>query len=163
VASSISEFPHKDVELSLALHACDTASDDAIAWAIESKSKVILIAPCCHHDIQKQIGSSSHKSPDSLAIVARHGILRERIGDILTDSIRAQVLRIFGYETDVIEFIASEHTPRNLMIRAIYKGRTATTADLKELDSIIQQWNIRPRILDLLAAPLSSQRRNASS
>ena len=163
VASSISEFPHKDVELSLALHACDTASDDAIAWAIESKSKVILIAPCCHHDIQKQIGSSSHKAPDSWAIAARHGILRERIGDILTDSIRAQVLRIFGYETDVIEFIASEHTPRNLMIRAIYKGRTATTADLEELDSIIQQWNIRPRLLDLLASPLSSQRRNASS
>ena len=162
-ASEISDFPHREVDLTLALHACDTASDDALAWAIKSKSKVILVAPCCHHDIQSQMKSPTFEIPEAWNSVLRHGILRERVGDIVTDAIRAQVLRILGYETDVIEFIASEHTPRNLMIRAIFTGRPATQKDFQELDSIIGQWQLRPHLVVLLAEAIAAQRQKVLS
>lgn len=162
VAEEISSFPEQKVDITLALHACDTASDDALAWAIRSKSEIILVAPCCHHDIQRQI-KSVKRAPDSWSITTRHGILRERIGDILTDSIRAQILRILGYETDVIEFIDSEHTPKNLMIRAIYKGGQASQSDFAELDAMIESWQVQPRLMTLLAEAISSRRSNALS
>jgi len=162
-AREISAFPHREVDLTLALHACDTASDDALAWAIESKSRVILVAPCCHHDIQSQIKRKDFEIPQAWTAVIRHGILRERVGDILTDAIRAQVLRILGYETDVIEFIASEHTPRNLMIRAIFTGRPATQKDFDELDSIVGQWQLRPHLVALLAEAIAAQRQKVLS
>jgi len=162
-ASEISDFPRREVDLTLALHACDTASDDALAWAIESKSKVILVAPCCHHDIQSQMKGDTYEIPEAWNSVLRHGILRERVGDILTDAIRAQVLRILGYETDVIEFIASEHTPRNLMIRAMFTGRPATQKDFQDLDSIIVQWQLRPQIVALLAEAIAAQRQKVLS
>ena len=162
-ASEISDFPHREVDLTLALHACDTASDDALAWAIKSKSKVILVAPCCHHDIQSQMKSRTFEIPEAWNSVLRHGILRERVGDIVTDAIRAQVLRILGYETDVIEFIASEHTPRNLMIRAMFTGRPATQKDFQELDSIIGQWQLRPHLVVLLAEAIAAQRQKVLS
>jgi hypothetical protein len=162
-ASEISAFPHREVDLTLALHACDTASDDALAWAIESKSRVILVAPCCHHDIQSQINRNKLEIPEAWNIVIHHGILRERVGDILTDAIRAQVLRILGYETDVIEFIASEHTPRNLLIRAIFTGRRATAKDFDELDSIVSQWQLRPHLLALLSEAIAAQRQKVLS
>ena len=162
VAKEISSFPERDVDITLALHACDTASDDALAWAIRNKSAVILVAPCCHHDIQRQI-KDLKQIPDSWSIATRHGILRERIGDILTDSIRAQILRILGYQTDVIEFIDSAHTPRNLMIRAIYKGGPASQSDFAELDAMIENWKVQPRLMALLDEVISSRRSNALS
>jgi len=162
VAAEICSFPEQKADITLALHACDTASDDALAWAIRSKSEIILVAPCCHHDIQRQI-KNAKKVPESWTIVARHGILRERIGDILTDSIRAQILRILGYETDVIEFIDSEHTPKNLMIRAIYKGGEASKSDFAELDAIIESWQVKPRLMALLHEAISARRRKALS
>ena len=162
VAEEISSFPEQKVDITLALHACDTASDDALAWAIRSKSEIILVAPCCHHDIQRQI-KSVKRAPDSWSITTRHGILRERIGDILTDSIRAQILRILGYETDVIEFIDSEHTPKNLMIRAIYKGNEPSKSDFAELDAIIESWQVQPRLKVLLDEAISARRHKALS
>ena len=162
VAEEISSFPEQKVNITLALHACDTASDDALAWAIRSKSEIILVAPCCHHDIQRQI-KSVKRAPDSWSIATRHGILRERIGDILTDSIRAQILRILGYETDVIEFIDSEHTPKNLMIRAIYKGNEPSKSDFAELDAIIESWQVQPRLKALLDEAISARRHKALS
>ena len=162
VAKEISSFPDRSVDITLALHACDTASDDALAWAIRNNSSVILVAPCCHHDIQRQIRDIK-QIPDSWSIATRHGILRERIGDILTDSIRAQILRILGYQTDVIEFIDSAHTPRNLMIRAIYKGGQASRSDFAELDAMIESWQVQPRLMTLLAEAISSRRSKALS
>ena len=162
VAEDISSYPEHKVEITLALHACDTASDDALAWAIRSKSEIILIAPCCQHDIQRQI-KDAKRAPDAWNIATRHGILRERIGDILTDSIRAQILRILGYETDVIEFIDSEHTPKNLMIRAIYKGGEPSKSDFAELDAIIESWQLQPRLMVLLDEAISARRREALS
>ena len=138
-------------------------SSDLIAWAVNSKSKIILIAPCCHHDIQSQLGKTKTEIPAPWSITTRHGILRERLGDILTDSVRAQILRLLGYETDVIEFIAGEHTPRNLMIRAVFSGKAPANSDFEELDSIGAQWRIKPHLLDLLAPSLSAARINAGA
>lgn len=162
VAAEITSYPERKVDITLALHACDTASDDALAWAIRSHSEVILVAPCCHHDLQRQM-KISKVVPDSWRIATRHGILRERIGDILTDSIRAQILRILGYETDVIEFIDSAHTPRNLMIRAIYKGGEPNKSDFAELDAIIESWQVQPRLMMLLNEAISARRSKALS
>ena len=157
VAQEINSFTPHQTDITVALHACDTATDDAIAWAVESKSRVILVAPCCHHDIQRQM----KKSPAPWNIAIKHGILRERMGDMITDAIRAQVLRILGYRTDVIEFVAGDHTPRNLMIRAIYTGANAHPQDFDELDQLIKEWGIEPALITRLNSAISAQRKSA--
>ncbi|MGN6366970.1 MAG: class I SAM-dependent methyltransferase [Phycisphaerae bacterium] len=103
-------------DIVLALHACDTATDDAIAQAIRSEAKVLLAVPCCHRDLNGKIEVAVLKP------IERHGILRQRFADLATDAFRALVLRIMGYRADVIEFISPEHTARNLMIRAVRTG-----------------------------------------
>ncbi len=166
-ATKIAELPAMKTDLAIALHACDTATDDSIAWAVKSKSSVILVAPCCHHDIQKQLSTS----PAPWKIATRYGILQERVGDIITDSIRAQILRVLGYRTEIIEFIAGDHTPRNLMIRAFksHDGKSAANslspqqasekaADFQELDQMIEQWQIKPKLMDLLRSELEQAR-----
>lgn len=162
VAEKISSFNNEKVDITLALHACDTASDDALAWALKNQSAIILVAPCCHHDIQQQI-KSVKQVPDYWNIATDHGILRERVGDILTDAIRARILQLLGYDTDVIEFIDSEHTPRNLMIRSIYTGKRPSRSDFAELDAMIENWHLQPRLMTLLDAAISARRREALS
>jgi len=159
VASEIKAYPSRQVDITVALHACDTATDDAIAWAVESKSQVILVAPCCQHDIQKQMKNS----PKPWNIATKHGILKERIGDIVTDAIRAQILRILGYRTDVIEFVAGDHTLRNLMIRAIFTGVKPHRQDFEELDELIEEWGIKPALISRLNSALTQQRKSALS
>ncbi|MEN9542549.1 MAG: hypothetical protein RL239_202 [Actinomycetota bacterium] len=165
-AKLISELANFEVDIAIALHACDTATDDAIAWAVKNNAKALLIAPCCQHDVQKQMKIS----PQPWLIATRYGILHERLGDIITDSLRAQILRILGYRTEIIEFIAGTHTPKNLMIRAIkaesknQKVRAtaqlnqATLKDFAEYDLMLQQWGITPKLQDLLAAQLDALR-----
>ena len=118
----------------LALHACDTATDDALARAVEWQAPVIVAAPCCHHDIQRQLDTAA--VPEAYRLVTRHGILRERWADVLTDSLRAAILRLVGYRVEVVEFVDSEHTPRNAMIRAVRTGAAqdrATWSAYREL------------------------------
>jgi SAM-dependent methyltransferase len=113
--------PNEPPDLVLALHACDTATDDALARAVGWRSRYILAAPCCQHDLQAQIDNAA--APPEYAPLLRHGIVRERLGDLLTDSLRAELLRAHGYRTDVIEFVSTEHTAKNLMIRAVRTDR----------------------------------------
>jgi len=101
----------------IALHACDTATDEAIFKGINANAKIIMVAPCCHKQIRKQINPQ-----DELRLLAKFGILEERLSESLTDLIRALILEAYGYQTKVFEFINSEHTPKNLMISAVYKG-----------------------------------------
>jgi Methyltransferase domain len=101
----------------LALHACDTATDDAIARAINGGAKVLLCVPCCHHHLNAQLKATG--PAEVLRPLLRHGLMLQRSADLLTDAIRALLLRVAGYKTDVVEFVGSEHTPRNLMIRAV--------------------------------------------
>jgi hypothetical protein len=109
--------PAAPPDLVLALHACDTATDDALARAVTWGARVVLAAPCCQHDLQAQLDRGN--APDGFDLMMRHGIVRERLGDLLTDSLRAEILRAHGYRTDVIEFVSTEHTAKNLMIRAV--------------------------------------------
>jgi SAM-dependent methyltransferase len=97
----------------LALHACDTATDDAIAQAIRSRARLLLAVPCCHNYLNTRLNI-----PD-LAPIHHQGILHQRLADIITDTFRALLLEVMGYRAEVIEFISPEHTARNLMIRAV--------------------------------------------
>ena len=143
VASTIREFPNQEVDLVIALHACDTATDDALAWAVKSKAKVVLVSPCCHHELNKEI-----KAKDIDAeVIFRHGIMKERFADLLTDSLRAEIMKIHGYRSDIFEFVSIDHTPRNLMIRAIFTGNKGESA---KYESICAKWQINPYLAELL-------------
>ena len=101
------------VHLAISLHACDTATDDALAKAVQWQSAVILAAPCCQHELAAQVNC------ETLSLLTRHGILKERVSALLTDALRACALEIVGYRTQVIEFIDMEHTPKNVLLRAV--------------------------------------------
>ncbi len=101
------------VDLSVSLHACDTATDAAIAQAVRWKAKVILAVPCCQHEVFGLL------SDDSLPGLLRHGILKERFAALATDALRAALLEVVGYRTQVMEFIDLEHTPKNLLLRSV--------------------------------------------
>ncbi|HVQ19363.1 MAG TPA: SAM-dependent methyltransferase [Actinomycetes bacterium] len=137
------------VDVTVALHACDTATDDALARGISWQSELILAAPCCHHDIQRQLRAASAPSPYGL--VTRHALLRERFGDLLTDSLRVHLLRRAGYRTDVVEFIDSKHTPRNVLIRAHRTGTPATQEQEAEYVALIEAWGVKPALETLLS------------
>ncbi len=151
-AEYIEKFPNRNVDITVALHACDTATDDALAWAVRSKSKAILVSPCCHHDIQRQLS----EIPEMFAPVAKDGILLQRLGDILTDTLRAMILRILGYRADVVEFIDSEHTVKNLMIRATMVGDSS--AATSELDRFCRYWSLRPALGERLQREIDAVR-----
>ncbi len=142
--------PERAPDLVIALHACDTATDEAIAQAIQADSHMLVCAPCCHHDLNQQL------SVDSGAVfrpVLRHGILKQRTADILTDSFRALALRMMGYRTDVIEFVASEHTAKNLMIRAVKAVAPGDQQFVREYNELKQFWGVTPYIERLLGEP----------
>jgi SAM-dependent methyltransferase len=138
------------VDITLALHACDTATDDALARGVGWKSELILAAPCCHHDIQRQLRTATPPAPYGL--ITRHGLLRERWGDLATDALRAQLLRREGYRTDLVEFVDSQHTPRNLLLRAHRTGSASTPEQEAEYQELVDDWSLRPRLAVLLAA-----------
>ena len=141
-AEEISKTTADAADVAIALHACDTATDDAIAWAVNGGAKLLLIAPCCHHDIQKQIESA----PEPWGAMTKFGLMKERLGDLLTDSLRAQLLRIVGYRVEVIEFVGGEHTPRNLMIRAVKTDAKPEKLDIDRYLEITAQWGITPAL-----------------
>lgn len=128
----------------LALHACDTATDDALARAVRGGAKLILSVPCCHHDLNRTIRPDGEATV--LRPVLRHGILKQRTADLVTDAFRALALRILGYRTDVIEFISPEHTARNLMIRAVAGAPVGEPAFRAEWRALKQFWNVEPYI-----------------
>jgi len=137
-------------EVVLALHACDTATDEALARAVGWEAQLVLAAPCCHHDIAAQLRKAPTPAP--YAMLTRHGILRERLADTLTDGLRASLLRIEGYRVDVVQFVESQHTPRNTMLRAVRTGAPVKGGGVrKEYDDLVATWAIRPRLAELLA------------
>jgi len=139
-AEEIAKTAADSADIAIALHACDTATDDAIAWAVSAQSKLMLIAPCCHHDIQRQMS----QTPEPWGALTKFGLMKERLGDLLTDSLRAQLLRIVGYRVEVIEFIGGEHTPRNMMIRAVKTDAKPEAIDIQRYREICAQWGITP-------------------
>ena len=142
-------------DIVFALHACDTATDDAIAQAVRSEARLLLSVPCCHHDLNKVIRADG--PAEVLRPVLRHGILLQRTADLITDAFRALALRIMGYRTDVVEFVATEHTPRNLMIRAVRTREAASgvtdSAHVAEYIELKRFWRVTPYIEKVLGEP----------
>jgi SAM-dependent methyltransferase len=136
-------------EVVLALHACDTATDDALARAVGWEAALVLAAPCCHHDVAAQLRRAPTPAP--YAMLTRDGILREPLADTLTDALRASLMRLAGYRVDVVEFVGSEHTPRNTLLRALRTGAEPKPAAQQELDELTGTWRVTPRLAELLA------------
>jgi hypothetical protein len=141
----IDYVPEAPPDIVLALHACNTATDEALAQGIRWDSRLILSVPCCHHDLNEQLGATAPFKP-----VFQHGILKERMADILTDAFRAQLLRIMGYKTDVVEFVSSEHTNRNLMIRAVKRGELGGARLIEEYNALKSFWGVTPYLEKLV-------------
>lgn len=145
-AEEIAETSLRQADVAIALHACDTATDDAIAWAVNADAKLMMIAPCCHHNIQSQLS----ESPEPWSLITRHGIMRERLADLLTDALRMQILKLRGYRVEAIEFVGGEHTPRNLMIRAVKTGTPVDALEVTRYEQMIAAWKVKPALARLL-------------
>jgi SAM-dependent methyltransferase len=142
------------IDLVLALHACDTATDEALARAVRWEAPVIMAAPCCHHDVQRQIDAGRREgraAPEPYGALWRDGILRERLADVLTDGLRAALLRLLGYRVEVVEFVESRHTPRNALIRAVRTGARPDDRRRAEYRDLADSWRVRPALEEMLA------------
>lgn len=135
----------------VALHACDTATDDAIAQAVRGEARLLLSVPCCHHALNRSIRAEG--PAEVLRPLLRHGILRERAADLVTDAFRALSLRVMGYKTDVVEFASPEHTARNLMIRAVRGATVGDPAFVREYVELRRFWGVTPYIEEALGLP----------
>lgn len=130
------------VDMVVTLHACDTATDFALAKAVDWGAQVILSVPCCQHEVNRQIKN------EMLNPVLKYGILKERMSALLTDGIRANLLESMGYETQILEFIDMEHTPKNLLIRAVKTGKIIPK---KPVNEMMEMLHIQPTLMRLLA------------
>lgn len=136
----------------LALHACDTATDDALAVVARTNARAALAAPCCHHDLQRQLTAAAKAGatpPSHYGSLVGEAILRQRFADVLTDAMRADLMRLVGYRVDVVEFIDSRHTPRNTMLR-LRRGSSTQQVQAREVVDLSQDWQVRPYLLDAL-------------
>lgn len=130
------------VDMVVTLHACDTATDYALAKAVGWGAKVILSVPCCQHELNKQMKN------DLLSPVLHYGILKERMAALMTDGLRAQILEANGYRTQILEFIDMAHTPKNLLIRSVYNGHCADNKD--QINELLAAFDVNPTLYRLL-------------
>lgn len=142
----INDVEVEDADILIALHACDTATDDALYKGVMARAAIIITAPCCHKQIRPQI-----QPPAVLQSVLRHGHLLEREAEIITDSLRALLLEASGYKTKVFEFISTEHTRKNTMIAAVRRDTSAHTNEApKQYQALKQFYGIREQRLEAL-------------
>lgn len=130
------------VDMVVTLHACDTATDYALAKAVGWGAKVILSVPCCQHELNKQMKN------ELLSPVLHYGILKERMAALMTDGLRAQILEANGYRTQILEFIDMAHTPKNLLIRAVYNGHCADNK--AQINELLAAFDVNPTLYRLL-------------
>ena len=152
LAAKIADTPAQKVDIAIALHACDTATDDAIAWAVNNAAQVIMVAPCCMHELQTQV----KEAPEPWGMLTKYGLVKERLVDLMTDSLRGQILKLLGYRVDIVEFIGGEHTARNIMIRAVKTGAAVQVIDKERYEKMIKEWNVTPYLAKLLATQLKA-------
>lgn len=140
IRADLTEYvPSCRPDIVVSLHACDTATDMALALGIRSKSRAIVSVPCCHKDILKQY------SYEPFEAITRHGILKARLADTLTDGIRAAYLESVGYKVSMIEYISPLETPKNIMIRAVYTGRK-NEKSAKDYENLKEMLHVKPAI-----------------
>ncbi len=132
------------IDMVITLHACDTATDYALNFAIQNKAKYIFSVPCCQHEINLSINKGGE-----LDIMLKDGIIKERFCALLTDEFRAQILRAFGYSVDMIEFVDFAHSPKNIMIRAKQTISKFNTKIFEKLQNYIKNYNFSQKLYDL--------------
>lgn len=137
---SIEEYRqgYADTDMVVTLHACDTATDAALEKAVLGEVPVILSVPCCQHELNGQIQN------ETLAPLLKYGLLKERFSALLTDALRARILELCGYKVDIIEFVDMEHTPKNLMIKAVYTGEPPSALKRREYDTLVGEMQVHP-------------------
>lgn len=142
------------VDMVVTLHACDTATDAALAKAVQWNARVVLSVPCCQHELNRQIQN------EMLRPVLKFGLVKERVAALVTDAIRADVLELKGYQVQLLEFIDMEHTPKNILIRAVKSKRLPNTkitaARRRELEQCIQELHLSPALCRLLKEPVDN-------
>lgn len=141
----IKGYPSEKMDILIALHACDTATDDALWQGIVSGAEIIVVAPCCH----KQVRGEMNVTNDLKSIVA-HGILKERQAELLTDTMRGLILEAHGYTTQIFEFITDEHTHKNVMITGVKNGRGKQEENLQHLQSLKNMFGVKKFYLEEL-------------
>lgn len=152
-ATSIDEYAGDEpIDLLVSLHACDTASDEAIAAGVRLGAEAIVVAPCCHHELADQM---ARRDKDALL---RHGLLLGRQVDLVTDALRAAALEMVGYRVDVIEFVSAEHTAKNVMLRAVRSPSPARARRAAaEFAELRDRWGVDPAIERLLGLPAAAK------
>lgn len=153
MCATIAEIPQQPIDLLLALHACDTATDEALALGIRSQARAMVIAPCCHHYVQTQL-SKAHVPAEARPLLD-DGIIRERLGDMLTDTMRRDICRVFGYDATLEEFIALEHTAKNVMLKCVLPHQATVTPvhpeRLASLRTYSAAWHVHPKLFELIS------------
>lgn len=142
-SSTIQEHTAKNTDIVIALHACDTATDDTIVKGIQSHAKLMIFSPCCHKYVRKKM-----QSPEKMEDILKHGILAQRESEIITDGLRAMILEYYGYKTRVFEFISQEATSKNLMITAIKTQQGENTLLLYKINTIKRMYGLHDVYLD---------------
>ena len=133
----------EEVDMVVTLHACDTATDFALAKAIGWNAKVILSVPCCQHELNRQMKN------DVLSPIMNYGLLKERMAALVTDGLRAEYLKREGYDVQVLEFIDMEHTPKNILLRAVKTGRRADNEEsIRACETFLRVTPTLGRLLD---------------
>lgn len=148
VSEIASYQPESPPDIVFSLHACDTATDEAIALGVKWQSHAIIAAPCCQHELHHKLKA------DAFSPLLRQGILRERLADLVTDTFRALVLQIAGYKVDVVEFVAPEFTPKNLILRAEKCRPPGNAKAMREYIALKEFWGVTPAIESMLGGLL---------
>lgn len=139
LVGDINDFNEEtSVDMVVTLHACDVATDMALARAVRWGAHVILSVPCCQHELFSQLDAPA------LDVLLQHGLMKERFAALATDAIRAEILSLVGYETQLLEFIDMEHTPKNILIRAYYTGKESTKAAMNKYESFRDLLTAKP-------------------